>query len=100
MTAVVEPLTEPDTPQPFYLTGPQPSEPPARMDPHEKIALRNAAFRAKKAYPGPVGAFLNRELLAIEELGFRFAQGSEIAALVRQVMTVPLPVQPDDEAAA
>lgn len=90
-------VVEPDTPQPFYLRGPQAADPPAVMAHHERSAMRNAAYRAKRLYPGPVGDLVSRELLAWEDLGYRSA--GLAAALTQNITAAPAPVQPGDEVA-
>ena len=68
-----------------------PTAPPPRLDPHEKMRMRAAGYRAKQLYPGPVGKLIERELLVWEELGYRFDKGGQVAALVDHVMKSPMP---------
>lgn len=67
------------------LTDPTPADGPPKMDHHEKSAIRTAAFHAKRRYPGPVGELVARELLAVEEFGFRFTQGGFYGRLVAEL---------------
>lgn len=68
--------------------------PPNRMDHHEKMRLRAAAFRATRLYPGPVGELLSRELLTWEEFGMRLGGGSLILAVVDTVLKTPIADMP------
>jgi hypothetical protein len=52
-------------------TRPLPGDRPAVADHAERSVYRKAAFYATRAYPGPVGELLSRELLAIDEFGYR-----------------------------
>lgn len=78
-------LVEPTPPPP----GP-PTRPVPRCDPHDAHRVRAAAHRAARLYPGPVGEFLRRELLAWGEFGHRFERGSLSARLVHHLMTTPI----------
>lgn len=81
------------TRQPVYTPTPPPQrldQGPPRLDPWERMRLRTAAFRAVRRYPGPVGKLIEREILAVEDMGFRFVNGSLIADLVDEVMKAPL----------
>jgi hypothetical protein len=66
---------------------------PAKMDHHEKMRLRAAAFRATRLYPGPVGELLSRELLTWEEFGYRLGGGQLVMRLVDDVLEAPIPQQ-------
>jgi len=65
------------------------------MDHHEKMRMRNAAFRATRLYPGPVGELLQRELIAFEDFGYRLAVDGLIMRLVAHLTTITAP--PPDE---
>lgn len=67
-----------------------PTAPPPRLDHHEKMKVRAAAFRATRIYPGAVGELLARELLSLEEFGFRFDKHGLTARLVDEIMKAPL----------
>jgi hypothetical protein len=92
------PNTHPGTtPAPVYV--PEPPRPPVgeqvpnaptRMDHHERMRMRAAAWRATRLYPGPVGMVLQRELLCWEEFGYRLGSHGVIGALVDHVMKTPL----------
>ncbi len=60
------------------------------MDHREKIQLRNAAFRATRLYPGPVGEVLSRELLAWEDFGYRLGGSAPIMRLVDHILATDL----------
>jgi hypothetical protein len=62
----------------------------ASMDHQERMRLRAAAFRAIRAYPGPVGELLSRELLSWEEFGYRLGSRGMIMGIVDAVMKVQL----------
>jgi hypothetical protein len=62
----------------------------ASMDHHERMRLRAAAFRAIRAYPGPVGELLSRELLSWEEFGYRLGSQGMIMGIVDAVMKAQL----------
>jgi hypothetical protein len=64
--------------------------PPERLEPHEKMRVRAAAFRATKVYPGPVGECISRELMTWEEFGWRFGGGGLVDRLIRHVEDAPL----------
>lgn len=68
-----------------------PSNPADRLDPHEKMRIRAAAFRAKKLYPGPVGELVSKELLDWEGFGYRFDRHGLVGRLVEHLMIAPLP---------
>jgi hypothetical protein len=69
-----------------------PTTAPDRMDHHERMKVRAAAFRATRVYPGAVGEVLSKELLSWEEYGWRLGSFSLIRRLVDQVMKADLPV--------
>jgi hypothetical protein len=56
------------------------------MNPAERARVRAAANRALRLDPGPVGKLLFRELWAWEEMGWRFGDGSLVAALVDHIL--------------
>jgi hypothetical protein len=70
-----------------------PSDPAPRLDPHEKMRIRSAAFRATRLYPGPVGELISKELLDWEEFGYRFDTKGAAARLVDHVLKAPLPAR-------
>ena len=78
-------MSEPTTPPPVYRPGPGPATPPPPMSHDERSTLRTAAFRARKLYPGPLGELAARELMAVDEFGFRFLNGSLIDRLRVQI---------------
>lgn len=79
-------------PLPTHVTDPIPGR-PDRLEPHQKLQLRNAAHRATKLYPGPVGHLISDELLAVEQFGYRFVNGGRTARLLQHVLTATLPGQ-------
>lgn len=76
-------MSERTTPLPEYYAGPGPSIPPPPMLLPEKLAFRTAAVRATKLYPGPLGELAARELLAVEEFGWRLANGDDSSLIAR-----------------
>ena len=70
------------------------------MDHRDRMRVRQAACRATRVYPGPVGAVLCRELLTWEEFGYRLGGGSVILDLIEHILAAPEPPVPAEEAAA
>jgi hypothetical protein len=60
------------------------------LDYQEKMAIRTAAFRAIRLYPGPVGAVLARELLSWEEFGVRLGHDKLIMQLIAHIRASPI----------
>lgn len=67
-----------------------PEQPPPKLDHHEKMRIRAAAFRGQRLYPGPVGDLVARELLSWEEFGYRMDQHGITARLVDHLLKAPL----------
>lgn len=65
--------------------------PTPRMDNHERMRIRAAAFRSTRLYPGPVGEMLSRELLTWEEFGYRLGGSGLVLRLVDHILNAPLP---------
>jgi hypothetical protein len=65
--------------------------PPNAMDPHERMRLRAAAFRASRIYPGPVGELICAELLSWDEFGYRLGGQSMIMRIVVVIENTPEP---------
>lgn len=63
----------------------EPGAPP-RLDHHERMRIRSAAFLAPRRYPGPVGELLQKELMDWEEFGYRFGRLGLVARLVDEIM--------------
>lgn len=59
--------------------------PPDVMDPHERMRLRAAAFRASRIYQGPVGELISRELLSWDEFGYRLGGQRMIMQIVEAI---------------
>lgn len=70
------------TPDPTLAT-----EPPAKMDLHEKSRATAAAAKAKRDYPGPIGELLHRELDVYAQFGWRLDQSGLMPRLVHHIMT-------------
>lgn len=72
------------TPAPVYYpdTGGRAAAHLEPMTGAEKSKYRRAAFVAPKLYPGPVGLLIARELLAVDEFGYRLG-GEAIGARLR-----------------
>jgi hypothetical protein len=73
----------------FTMNG-QNINPPERMDHHEKMRIRAAAFRVKRLYPGPAGEMLSRELLTWEEFGYRLGATALVMRLVDHILKAPI----------
>lgn len=56
------------------------------MDYRDSARLRLAMYHATAVYPGPVGKFLAKELMAIEQVGFAFVRGSLLHDVVEQII--------------
>lgn len=56
------------------------------MDAVTHAELENAARVAMRAFPGPVGDFVARELYAWSDFGFRFGGQSETRRLVKHLL--------------
>lgn len=82
------PVSDP-TPVQGSIRGPFPEEgnAPAAMDHHEKARVRQAAFWAKRVYPGPVGEMVSRELLSWEDFGHRLGGHSLVMQVVADVLS-------------
>ena len=75
------------------------SSSPQRMEAHEKLRLRAAAYRATRVYPGPVGELLSLEIMTWEEFGYRLGSGRLITSVVDHVLQAPLPERPATKSA-
>ena len=64
-------------------------DPRGRLPLHEASRLRAAAHHAKRAYPGPIGELLARELTAYAEFGYRFAADDLLTRLAAEVLRTP-----------
>jgi len=63
--------------------------PPAKMEQHEKMRLRAAAFRAGKVLPPGLAKLVERELLVWDEFGYRFGRPSVVMRAVDEIMKMP-----------
>jgi hypothetical protein len=63
--------------------------PAPKAEQMDRGKLTAAAYRARKAYPGPVGVEISDLLTAWAEFGFRLGGHSRIAKLVAAVMAIP-----------
>lgn len=87
-------MTTPDTPlrEPLVQYGEAvPTDAPERMDHHDRMQLRAAAFRATRVFPGPVGELISKDLMAFEEFGYRLGAHGLVRRLVAAVMNAELP---------
>ncbi len=68
------------------------TDPPPRLEPHERAKVRAAAFRATRLYGGAVGELISKELLSWEEFGMRMGTGPNglIARVVDEIIKAPL----------
>jgi hypothetical protein len=71
--------------------NPAPSVKLESMNPADRQRFRNAAFRAIRVYPGPVGALISDELLSWTEFGYRFGSTNRTMALVEHIEKLDLP---------
>lgn len=62
-----------------------------RMTHPDKIRLRDAAYRAKRIYPGAVGQLIAREFMAHEELSAVLRGDGIITRAVDEILATPLP---------
>ncbi|HEY2089066.1 MAG TPA: hypothetical protein VGH54_23960 [Mycobacterium sp.] len=76
------------------------TDPPAWLEQHEKERIKAAAYRARLLYPGPVGEFINRELLSWSTIGLKFDTHGVLAKTIRALLNAPLPEPPDSAQAA
>lgn len=63
--------------------------PVERGDFLDRSKLTTAAYRARKAFPGPVGDLVARELTEWSEFGWRLGGESRIAQLAAAIMAIP-----------
>jgi hypothetical protein len=78
-------VSERTTPPPQYTVGSGPADLPDRMLHDERSTLRTAAVRVRKLYPGPLGELAARELMAVDEFGWRLVNDSLIGRLRDQI---------------
>lgn len=64
-------------------------DPPVALDHYEKMQIRQAAFKATRIFPGPIGEVLSREILTWEEFGYRFGSGSLMRRLIAEILKAP-----------
>jgi hypothetical protein len=88
------------TPPPRYNVGVVPTDTPPTMEYAEKAAFRQAAFRARNVYPGPVGELIAKELLAIEEFGYRMGAEAFGRRLIAAVETAAIKTHVSTQSAA
>jgi hypothetical protein len=65
-----------------------------RLGMQEYVRIREAALHARRAYPGPLGELVQRELTAYAEFGHRFAADALMPRLVAEILA-PEPLAPD-----
>lgn len=53
----------------------------------EQTAMRSAALRARRMYPGGIGELLYRELLAYADFGHRFARDALLPELAAEILS-------------
>jgi len=54
----------------------------------ERQQIRCAAAHARKAIPGPIGEYLHRDLMSIQECGLRFDQRGLMARMIQAVLPI------------
>ena len=89
-------MNQPMSAVPGGTDSPGPESPHEVMSHRERMRLRAAALHATRAFPGPIGELVARELEAWEEFGFRL--GSH--ATIRQVVEAVLETEIDGSGAA
>jgi hypothetical protein len=57
------------------------------------MRYRTAALRARRAYPGPIGELMSRELNAYADFGHRFSSDALIPRLAEEILAVPAQAQ-------
>ena len=62
----------------------------SKMDCHVKARFRVAAHHARRAYPGPIGELLAREILSWEQWGHRLGGEGLMTQVVDQVLSKPV----------
>jgi len=87
-------LTQPTT---LHQGCVAPTAPAPKIEHVDRAKLMTTALRARRAFPGPIGDCIARELSGFADFGFRFGGASSIAKLVAAVLAAPLP---EPEAAA
>jgi hypothetical protein len=80
--------------RPYDPHGPAADIPPERLTHHERERIKAAATHALKVFPGPIGAFLSRELLAWEQVGLRLGNGSLTHRTIDAILATPVPDPP------
>jgi len=56
---------------------------------HDVMRYRTAALRARRAYPGPVGELVSRELNAYADFGHRFSSDGLVPRLAEEILATP-----------
>jgi hypothetical protein len=75
--------------------------PPQVMTQHEKLRLRNAAFRVQRLFPSNIANLLERELQTWQEFGYLLGSGSLVKGAVDEIMSMPIPdISPPTPASA
>jgi hypothetical protein len=91
------PVTTFTTPTPQYLSGSViPSNPPRKFSETDRLKLRSTAARARTVFPGPIGEFLFYEINAWADFAFRFGDRGQMAGLVAQINSTPIPKPPEN----
>jgi hypothetical protein len=62
--------------------------PPAEMTWHERQQIRRAAEHARKALPGPIGEYLYRDLMSIQNCALRFDRYGLTARMIQAVLSI------------
>jgi len=85
------PVPRPPRRPEWHTTAPAEHHPPA-VESQDRTRIQIAARYALSTYPGPVGDLIHRELQAFLEFGYRFGDGTGLAArLVEHVMATAQP---------
>jgi hypothetical protein len=63
-----------------------PSDPPLRLNHHERGRIRAAIVAARRDYPEPIARVLVGELAAFDEIGFRWARPGTISPLIDHLL--------------
>jgi hypothetical protein len=67
---------------------------PPRLGTELNKRVLDAALRARRIYPGPVGELLCAELLSWQDFGYRLGGGSLVMRVVADIAATPEPDHP------
>jgi hypothetical protein len=82
-------LAQPPSPSGSMQVPAQPT--PAGMAWHERQQIRCAAEHARRALPGPIGEYLYRDLMSIQNCALRFDHYGVTARMIQAVLSIAPP---------